>query len=212
MLPISFGQKLFGQFVTITVLPGGQSSEPHQARLTVVARFDAAIVSLVAGGPLHIANIFQHRHNERLTLFIRQIIMQPVIGDQCALPRIVIPFGQNPRTFRQINELNRQLQPVIGFFQILIVACAQIDQRAFQRFGAAMAFQTVSHGILVTDVAFENHLTVNDVNDICFIFQFDFFRKAINFLFQPCKSFSASAVQTLFERWQRIRINEQPRM
>ena len=75
-----------------------------------------------------------------------------------------------------------------------------------------MAFQTVGHGILVADIPFENHLTIDDVNDIRFVFQFGLFRKAIDFLFQLCKSFSASAVQPRFERRQRVQIDEQPWM
>ena len=183
ILIVSFGKQFIRQFVAITVLPGGKPREPHQAWFAVIAGFDAAAVPLVSDGSLHVADIFQHRHDERLPLLVRQIVVQPIVCHQCALPRIMIPFGQNTRPFRQFNELDGQLQPVVGFLQIFFIARAEIDQRAFQRLGAAVAFQTVSHGVLVADVAFEDHLAVDDIDDVRLVFQFNLFRKAVHFLF-----------------------------
>lgn len=188
-------QQLLRPRIVDAVAVSGEPGIELQPRFAVVAGLGAAAVAHITR-ILHMFDVLQHRPEEAAPFLRRQLVVKPVVCDKPRKARVVEPLRQNPAAVAPFDEFDQQLQIPLRFLEIRPVAGRKIEDRTFERFGAAGGFHRVNRGVLVVQELFENKLPVLHLGDIGLEFQPGSAGSASIRLFMS----SSSGLQSVFAR------------
>ena len=204
-------QQLLRPRIIDAVAVSGEPGIELQPRFAVVAGLGAAAVAHITR-ILHMFDVLQHRPEEAAPFLRRQLVVKPVVCDKSRKARVVEPLRQNPAAVAPFDEFDQQLQIPLRFLEIRPVAGRKIENRAFERFGAAGGFHRVNRGVLVVQELLENELPVLHLGDIGLEFQPGLRRERVDPLLHVVEQRFAERIRPFPEGRERLARQEHARM